>query len=77
MKTDQISRIFLIILLLVVQISYALQRKSTYVKSYTNRNGRYVSGHFRKSNSIKSNSYKSRSRSNYYYHTRGKYRRRK
>ncbi len=57
-------------------ITYA-QRKSSYVKTYMTRNGKVVKGHFRKSYSTSPNAFKNRARSRYYYHTKGKYTRRK
>ena len=49
------------------------QRKSSFVKPYITRKGKFVSGHYRKSYNLKPNAYKSRIRSKVYYHTKGKY----
>ncbi len=49
------------------------QRKSSFVRPYITRKGKFVSGHYRKSYNLKPNAYKSRIRSKVYYHTKGKY----
>ena len=68
-----------ILALFVVNIQCVIyaQRKSSYVKTYMTRNGRVVKGHFRKSFSTSPNAFKNRAKSQYYYHTKGKYTRRK
>ena len=48
----------------------------TYVKPSINYKGQYRRGYVRKNVSLKKNAIKSQNRSRYYYHTRGKYRRR-
>jgi hypothetical protein len=48
-----------------------------YVSPSIDLRGRFRKGHFRKSVSTHKNAFKNRARSRYYYHTRGKYRRRK
>ena len=48
-----------------------------YVSPSIDSRGRFRKGHFRKSFSTHKNAFKNRARSRYYYHTRGKYRRRK
>jgi len=47
----------------------------TYVKPSIDYKGKYRRGHIRKPVSTSKNAYKNRSRSRYYYETRGKYRR--
>jgi hypothetical protein len=49
----------------------------TYVSPSINYKGQFRKGHFRKAMSTDKNVYKNRSRSKYYYQTRGKYRRKK
>jgi hypothetical protein len=49
------------------------QRKSSFVRPYITRKGKFVSGHYRKSYNLKPNAYKSRIRSKVYYYTKGKY----
>ena len=49
-------------------------RSSTYVKPSVDKNGRLRKGHVRKSVSTSKNAVKNQNRSRYYYHTRGKYR---
>jgi len=53
------------------------QRKPSYVKPYVTRTGKIVSGHYRKSYSTSPNVFKNRAKSRYYYHTKGKYTRRR
>lgn len=48
--------------------------KSSYVSSSVDYKGKFRKGHVRKSVSLKKDAYKSQARSRYYYHTRGKYR---
>lgn len=50
-------------------------RKATYVKSSIDYKGRYRKGYVRMPVSTKKNAIKNQNRSRYYYHTRGKYRR--
>ena len=52
-------------------------RGATYVKPSVDRRGRFRKGHVRMPVSAKKDAMKSRNKSRYYYHTRGKYRRRK
>ena len=47
---------------------------STYVKPSVDKNGRLRKGHVRKSVSTSKSAVKNQNRSRYYYHTRGKYR---
>ena len=53
------------------------QRKASYVKPYVTRTGKIVSGHYRKSYSTSPSVFKNRAKSRYYYHTKGKYIRRR
>lgn len=50
---------------------------STYVKTYVTKTGKVVKGHVRKKVSTDPNAAKNRTRSNVYYHTKGKYKRKK
>jgi hypothetical protein len=50
------------------------EKGAVYVKPSIDRNGRYRKGHVRRKVSTKKDAAKSRARSKYYYHTRGKYR---
>jgi hypothetical protein len=50
---------------------------STYVQPSIDKNGKFRKGHVRKSVSTDKDAFKKRNRSRYYYHTRGKYRRKK
>lgn len=73
---------FLALLMLLMTVvlninNLVAQRKASYVKPYVTRNGKIVSAHYKKSVSISPNAYKNRARSKYYYHSRGKYTRRK
>ena len=52
-------------------------RGATYVKPSVDRRGRFRKGHIRMPVSAKKDAMKSRNKSRYYYHTRGKYNRRK
>ena len=45
-----------------------------YVKPSIDKNGKYRRGHVRMPVSTKKDAFKNRTRSKYYYHTRGKYR---
>lgn len=63
--------------LLQTQNSLIAQRKSSYVKPHVTRTGKIVSGHYRKSYSTSPNVFKNRASSRYYYHTKGKYTRRR
>ncbi|MEN9325947.1 MAG: hypothetical protein RI943_358 [Bacteroidota bacterium] len=72
------------LVLIVILSSLALsinklpaQRKASYVKPYVTRTGKIVSGHYRKSYSTSPNVFKNRAKSRYYYHTKGKYTRRR
>jgi len=47
----------------------------TYVKPSVNYKGQFRKGHVRKKVSTDKNAFKNQARSRYYYHTRGKYRR--
>ena len=47
---------------------------STYVKPSVDKNGRLRKGHVRRSTSTSKSAVKNQNRSRYYYHTRGKYR---
>ena len=49
-------------------------RKPVYVKPSVDKNGRVRKGHMRMPVSTKKNAVKSQNKSNYYYKTRGKYR---
>ncbi len=73
---------FLLVLLIFCSLILSInnlvaQRKSGYVKPYLTRTGKIVSGHYRKSYSTSPSAYKNRARSRYYYHTKGKYTRRR
>lgn len=70
---------FLLIFTFLLQTQNGLmaQRKSSYVKPYVTRSGKIVSGHYRKSYSTSPSVFKNRAKSRYYYHTKGKYTRRK
>jgi len=72
---SRLSSLSLGIFLVLILLSNDLmaQRKSSYVKPYITRRGKFVSGHFRRSYNLKPNAYKSRMRSRIYYHTKGKY----
>jgi hypothetical protein len=69
--------VFILIFSLLNQNNLYSQRKSSYVKPYVTRSGKIVRGHARKSISTSPNAFKSRAKSKYYYHTKGKYIRRK
>ena len=70
--------VFLILSSLTLSINnLAAQRKASYVKPYVTRTGKIVSAHYRKSVSTSPSAFKSRANSKYYYHTKGKYIRRK
>ncbi len=49
-------------------------KEPVYVKPSVDKNGKYRKGHVRMPVSTKKDAFKSRARSKYYYHTRGKYR---
>jgi hypothetical protein len=49
--------------------------KPTYVAPSIDKRGRFRKGHIRMPVSTDKNAFKNRNRSRYYYHTRGKYRR--
>ena len=49
-------------------------KEPVYVKPSVDKNGKYRKGHVRMPVSTKKDAIKSRARSKYYYHTRGKYR---
>lgn len=49
------------------------QRKSSFVRPYITRKGKFVSGHYRRSYNTRTGAFKSRIRSRVYYHTKGKY----
>jgi hypothetical protein len=49
-------------------------KEPVYVKPSVDKNGKYRKGHARMPVSTKKDAIKSRARSKYYYHTRGKYR---
>jgi hypothetical protein len=49
-------------------------KEPVYVKHSVDKNGKYRKGHVRMPVSTKKDAIKNRSRSKYYYHTRGKYR---
>jgi hypothetical protein len=71
--------IILLVLTFLLQTQDGLmaQRKPSYVKPYVTRTGKIVSGHYRKSYSTSPNVFKNRAKSRYYYHTKGKYTRRR
>ncbi len=69
--------LLLVIFLLQSQGGLMAQRKASYVKPYVTRTGKIVSGHYRKSYSTSPSVFKNRAKSRYYYHTKGKYTRRK
>jgi hypothetical protein len=70
----------ILILLITLQLSSCSGNvdegsSATYVKPSVDKNGRFRKAHVRKSVSTKKNAVKSQNHSRYYYHTRGKYRR--
>ncbi len=67
--------VYVLIFTFFFQIHYGLmaQRKSSYVKPYVTRSGKIVRGHYRKSYSTSPSVFKNRAKSRYYYHTKGKY----
>jgi hypothetical protein len=80
MKKMHISFLLVLFILCFLTLSInnlAAQRKASYVKPYVTRTGKIVSGHYRKSVSTSPNAFKSRAKSKYYYHTKGKYIRKK
>lgn len=60
-------------IILLSSSKLSAQRKSSFVKPYITRKGKFVSGHYRKSYNLRPNAYKSKIRSKVYYHTKGKY----
>lgn len=78
-KNTKTYCVFLIILAFLLQTQSGLiaQRKPSYVKPYVTRTGKIVRGHYRKSYSTSPSVFKNRAKSRYYYHTKGKYTRRK
>ncbi len=80
MKKFHTCSLVLIVILSSLTLSInklSAQRKASYVKPYVTRTGKIVSGHYRKSYSTSPNVYKNRAKSKYYYHTKGKYIRRR
>ena len=80
MKKIQISFLLVILIfctLILCNNNLIAQRKPSYVKPYVTRTGKIVSGHYRKSYSTSPNVFKNRAKSRYYYHTKGKYTRRR
>jgi hypothetical protein len=69
--------VFVFVFVLQNKIEVSAQRKSSYVKPYVTRSGKIVSGHYRKSYSTSPSVFKNRAKSRYYYHTKGKYTRRR
>jgi hypothetical protein len=69
--------VFVFVFVLQNKIEVSAQRKSSYVKPYVSRSGKIVSGHYRKSYSTSPSVFKNRAKSRYYYHTKGKYTRRR
>lgn len=68
--------VFLVGMSIIILLSSSelfAQRKSSFVRPYITRKGKFVSGHYRKSYNLRPNAYKSRFRSKVYYHTKGKY----
>ena len=61
------------IIIMLLSTDLSAQRKSSFVKPYITRKGKFVSGHYRKSYNLKPNAFKSRIRSKVYYQTKGKY----
>lgn len=53
------------------------QDTGSWVDPYVTRSGKMVPGHYRKEYSTDPDAVRNRVRSNYYYHTQGKYRRKK
>ena len=77
-KITSFLGIILLLTTLILNISdLSAQRKASYVKPYVTRSGKIVSAHFRKSVSTSPSVFKNRTKSKYYYHTKGKYIRRK
>ena len=79
---EKVHNTFLALMMLILtaflySTNLNAQRKSSYVKPYVTRTGKIVSGHFRKSYSTSPNVFKNRAKSRYYYHTKGKYTRRR
>jgi hypothetical protein len=80
MKNLNVYSIVLILILSSLTLNInklSAQRKASYVKPYVTRTGKIVSGHYRKSYSTSPSVFKNRAKSRYYYHTKGKYTRRK
>ena len=69
--------VFVFVFVLQNKIEVSDQIKSSYVKPYVTRSGKIVSGHYRKSYSTSPSVFKNRAKSRYYYHTKGKYTRRR
>lgn len=59
--------------MLFITSEVTAQRKSSFVRPYITRKGKFVSGHYRRSYNTRPGAYKSRIRSRVYYHTKGKY----
>ncbi len=78
-KNFKMKYVFLLIFTFLLQTQHGLmaQRKSSYIKPYVTRSGKIVRGHFRKSYSTSPSVFKNRAKSRYYYHTKGKYIRRR
>ena len=76
MRVEMKKLLFLIPLLLLFSSCDLKETggSSTYVKPSVDKNGRLRKGHVRKSVSSSKNAVKNQNRSRYYYHTRGKYR---
>lgn len=73
----KIYKLIVFVFVLHNQIEVSAQRKSSYVKPYVTRSGKIVIGHYRKSYSTSPGVFKNRAKSRYYYHTKGKYTRRR
>jgi hypothetical protein len=59
--------------IMLLSTDLSAQRKSSFVRPYITRKGKFVSGHYRRSYNTRPSAYKSRIRSRAYYHTKGKY----
>jgi len=77
MYTSYLVVLFILCSLILSIDNLAAQRKASYVKPYVTRSGKIVSAHYRKSVSTSPSAFKNRAKSKYYYHTKGKYTRRK
>ena len=80
MNTTKYPRILVLLIVLFVMLGACEFKKSdnssgTYVKPTVTRTGQIRKGYVRKKYSTNKHAVRNRMRSRYYYHTRGKYRR--